>query len=144
MNILEIVRLKTFKYPTEKARRCVRNLTTHSVLVLTITAFQNPVAQAGCKNSHADYCVSSADGFDVYDGDFTHFELLGDTVTSDMKYHVRRKESVQLAEPAVREITRRSHTQLRDMISEHTSAMQGMNMSGYQSRGHWLIDRIVE
>lgn len=128
MNILEVVRLKTFKYPTEKVRRCVRNLTAHSVLVPTITAFKNPVAQAGCKNSHADYCVSSADSVDVYDGDFTHFELFVDTVTSDMKYHVRRKESVQLAEPAVRKVSRRSHTQLRDMISEHTNAMQGMNM----------------
>lgn len=37
------------------------------------------------------------DGLDDYDEDFTYFEPLGDTVTSDMKYHARRKEKERLA-----------------------------------------------
>lgn len=37
------------------------------------------------------------DGLDDYDDDFTRFEPLGDTVTSDMKFHQRRKEKARLA-----------------------------------------------
>lgn len=37
------------------------------------------------------------DGLDDYDDDFTRFEPLGDTVTSDMKFHQRRKERERLA-----------------------------------------------
>ena len=40
---------------------------------------------------------SARDGLDDYDDDFTRFEPLGDTVTSDMKYHARRKEKARLA-----------------------------------------------
>lgn len=41
---------------------------------------------------------SARDGLDDYDDDFTKFEPLGDTVTSDMKFHQRRKEKARLAE----------------------------------------------
>lgn len=41
---------------------------------------------------------SMRDGLDDYDDDFTKFEPLGDTVTSDMKFHARRKEKARLAE----------------------------------------------
>ncbi len=37
------------------------------------------------------------DGLDDYDDDFTSFEPLGDTITSDMKYHMRREEKARLA-----------------------------------------------
>ncbi len=37
------------------------------------------------------------DGLDDYDDDFTKFEPLGDTITSDMKFHQRRKEKARLA-----------------------------------------------
>jgi hypothetical protein len=40
---------------------------------------------------------AARDGLDDYDEDFTYFEPLGDTVTSDMKYHARRKEKERLA-----------------------------------------------
>jgi len=40
---------------------------------------------------------AARDGLDDYDDDFTYFEPLGDTVTSDMKYHARRKERERLA-----------------------------------------------
>lgn len=36
------------------------------------------------------------DGLNDYDGDYTVFEPLGDTVTSDMKWHVARKERERL------------------------------------------------
>jgi len=39
---------------------------------------------------------SARDGLDDYDDDFTNFEPLGDTVTSDMKFHRRRKEKARL------------------------------------------------
>ena len=37
------------------------------------------------------------DGLDDYDDDYTCFEPLGDTVTSDMKFHAARKERARLA-----------------------------------------------
>ncbi len=40
---------------------------------------------------------NARDGLDDYDDDFTNFEPLGDTVTSDMKYHARRKEKARIA-----------------------------------------------
>lgn len=40
---------------------------------------------------------AARDGLDDYDDDFTNFEPLGDTVTSDMKFHARRKEKDRLA-----------------------------------------------
>lgn len=43
------------------------------------------------------------DGLDDYDDDFTYFEPLGDTVTSDMKFHQRRKEKARLAELEAKE-----------------------------------------
>ncbi|ASJ75117.1 DUF3306 domain-containing protein [Granulosicoccus antarcticus] len=36
------------------------------------------------------------DGLDDYDGDYTSFEPLGDTVTADMKFHAARKERARL------------------------------------------------
>lgn len=36
------------------------------------------------------------DGLNDYDGDYTVFEPLGDTITSDMKWHVARKERERL------------------------------------------------
>ena len=36
------------------------------------------------------------DGLDDYDDDYTKFEPLGDTVTSDMKFHAARKERARL------------------------------------------------
>jgi len=40
---------------------------------------------------------AARDGLDDYDDDFTSFEPLGDTITSDMRYHERRKEKARLA-----------------------------------------------
>lgn len=37
------------------------------------------------------------DGLDDYDDDYTTFEPLGDTVTSDMKFHAAREEQARLA-----------------------------------------------
>ena len=36
------------------------------------------------------------DGLNDYDGDYTYFEPLGDIVTSDMKWHIARKERARL------------------------------------------------
>jgi hypothetical protein len=43
------------------------------------------------------------DGLNDYDGDYTVFEPLGDTITSDMKFHAARKERDRLAAEAARE-----------------------------------------
>lgn len=43
------------------------------------------------------------DGLNDYDGDYTVFEPLGDIVTSDMKFHIARKERDRLAAEAERE-----------------------------------------
>lgn len=47
------------------------------------------------------------DGLNDYDGDYTVFEPLGDTVTSDMKWHIARKERERL-EAEARELEQRS------------------------------------
>jgi len=47
------------------------------------------------------------DGLDDYDDDFTYFEPLGDTVTSDMKFHARRKERAREEELAREEMALR-------------------------------------
>ncbi|MFK8082428.1 MAG: DUF3306 domain-containing protein [Granulosicoccus sp.] len=41
------------------------------------------------------------DGLNDYDGDYTVFEPLGDTVTSDMKWHIARKERERLEAEAM-------------------------------------------
>jgi len=51
-------------------------------------------------DADSDYSPFMSEGVssdDDYDDDFTYFEPLGDTVTSDMKYHARRKEKDRLA-----------------------------------------------
>ena len=40
------------------------------------------------------------DGLNDYDGDYTVFEPLGDTITSDMKWHTARKEKLRQEEEA--------------------------------------------
>jgi hypothetical protein len=40
------------------------------------------------------------DGLNDYDGDYTVFEPLGDIITSDMKFHIARKERDRLAAEA--------------------------------------------
>lgn len=40
------------------------------------------------------------DGLNDYDEDYTYFEPLGDTITSDMKFHAARKERERLAKEA--------------------------------------------
>ena len=50
------------------------------------------------------------DGLDDYDGDYTSFEPLGDTVTADMKFHAARKERArQETERLAEEQVRMSH-----------------------------------
>ncbi len=43
------------------------------------------------------------DGLNDYDGDYTVFEPLGDTITSDMKFHAARKERNRLEAEAAEE-----------------------------------------
>ncbi len=43
------------------------------------------------------------DGLNDYDGDYTVFEPLGDTITADMKFHAARKERDRLAAEAEQE-----------------------------------------
>lgn len=46
------------------------------------------------------------DGLNDYDGDYTQFEPLGDTITSDMKFHAARKERERLEREAELEAER--------------------------------------
>lgn len=50
---------------------------------------------------HFNAVLTTGDDLDVYNEDFTYFEPLADTVTSDMKYHTRRKEKAVLAMIAI-------------------------------------------
>ena len=54
---------------------------------------------------------AARDGLDDYDDDFTHFEPLGDTVTSDMKFHARRKEKERLAKLEQERLAREAQEQ---------------------------------
>ncbi len=59
------------------------------------------------------------DGLNDYDGDFTAFEPLGDTVTSDMKFHAARKEKARLeAEMAASEEQARLEAEQEALVEE--------------------------
>ena len=59
------------------------------------------------------------DGLNDYDGDFTVFEPLGDTVTSDMKFHAARKEKARLeAEMAASEEQARLEAEQNALVEE--------------------------
>ena len=60
------------------------------------------------------------DGLDDYDDDFTKFEPLGDTITSDMKFHQRRKEKARLArlEEERLEEEKRKQQEAQDSLAE--------------------------
>lgn len=59
------------------------------------------------------------DGLNDYDGDFTSFEPLGDTVTSDMKFHAARKEKARLeAEMAASEEQARLEAEQEGLVEE--------------------------
>lgn len=53
--------------------------------------------QAALRQIFAAPRYNIRDGLNDYDGDYTVFEPLGDTVTSDMKFHAARKEAARLA-----------------------------------------------
>ncbi|MFK7995486.1 MAG: DUF3306 domain-containing protein [Granulosicoccus sp.] len=57
------------------------------------------------------------DGLNDYDGDYTVFEPLGDTVTSDMKWHIARKERERL-EAEARELEERERQALESLEAE--------------------------
>ena len=57
------------------------------------------------------------DGLNDYDGDYTVFEPLGDTVTSDMKWHIARKERERL-EAEARELELQEHLELEQKTPE--------------------------
>ncbi|OED37483.1 hypothetical protein AB833_23325 [Chromatiales bacterium (ex Bugula neritina AB1)] len=65
---------------------------------------------------------ASRDGLDDYDDDFTRFEPLGDTITSDMKFHERRKEKARLAE--LEEEERRRLAEQSDQNAEDQGASE--------------------
>ena len=63
------------------------------------------------------------DGLNDYDGDYTVFEPLGDTITSDMKWHTARKERERL-EAQAREEEQREHECL-EQEQQQTSEERG-------------------
>ena len=63
------------------------------------------------------------DGLNDYDGDYTVFEPLGDTITSDMKWHTARKERERL-EAQAREEEQREHERL-EQEQQRTSEERG-------------------
>ena len=58
------------------------------------------------------------DGLNDYDGDFTVFEPLGDTITSDMKFHAARKEKARLEAERIDEEARLEAERLAAQESE--------------------------
>ncbi len=58
------------------------------------------------------------DGLDDYDDDFTRFEPLGNTVTSDMKFHQRRKERERLAKLEEEQKALEEQAQTDDDVSD--------------------------
>ena len=65
---------------------------------------------------------AARDGLDDYDDDFTHFEPLGDTVTSDMKFHARRKEKERLAKLEQERLAREAQEQSVSETAESDGA----------------------
>ncbi len=71
------------------------------------------------------------DGLDDYDDDYTYFEPLGETITSDMKFHAARKERARLE--TLREKTECSPIEgdpIEDNPSEDNSAERGATEGG--------------
>ncbi|MEE9320701.1 MAG: DUF3306 domain-containing protein [Granulosicoccus sp.] len=65
------------------------------------------------------------DGLNDYDGDYTVFEPLGDTVTSDMKFHTARKERERLlALEEEREATEASAEEARVSSQEQPASVE--------------------
>lgn len=59
------------------------------------------------------------DGLNDYDGDYTVFEPLGDTVTADMKFHAARKERERIeAEQRAAELVEQEEQQKEDELLE--------------------------
>ena len=58
------------------------------------------------------------DGLNDYDDDFTYFEPLGDTVTSDMKWHTARKERERIERERLEEEARASETESENTASD--------------------------
>ena len=76
-----------------------------------VSAFLNKGVSAALRKAALRHVFSQPaynvrDGLNDYDGDYTVFEPLGDTVTSDMKWHIARKERERL-EAEARELEQR-------------------------------------
>lgn len=66
-----------------------------------VSAFFNKGVSAALRKAALRYVFQQPefnvrDGLNDYDGDYTVFEPLGDTITSDMKFHAARKEKNRL------------------------------------------------
>lgn len=66
-----------------------------------VSAFFNKGVSAALRKAALRYVFQQPefnvrDGLNDYDGDYTVFEPLGDTITSDMKFHAARKEKARL------------------------------------------------
>ncbi len=64
------------------------------------------------------------DGLNDYDDDFTYFEPLGDTVTSDMKWHTARKERERLEREKLEEEARLAEEAKAAESEDETTAVE--------------------
>ncbi|MDC0434354.1 DUF3306 domain-containing protein [bacterium] len=77
------------------------------------------------------------DGLNDYDGDYTVFEPLGDTITSDMKWHTARKERERL-EAQAREEEKREQQRLEE--EQHAALEESCAEGDSQDTEDQVID----
>ena len=77
------------------------------------------------------------DGLNDYDGDYTVFEPLGDTITSDMKWHTARKERERL-EAQAREEEKREQERLEE--EQHAALEESCAEGDSQDNDDQVID----
>jgi len=95
---LEIANAEVNEVPTDADMVAIETLDADSDYTPFMSeGVSSELRKAALKKLFFSGKFAARDGLDDYDDDFTYFEPLGDTVTSDMKYHARRKEKNRLA-----------------------------------------------
>lgn len=116
-----------------------------------VSAFFNKGVSAALRKAALRYVFQQPefnvrDGLNDYDGDYTVFEPLGDTITSDMKFHAARKEKARLeAEAEAKKAEEESQLRQEKMEEERiqqeageqsdSDAQETSEQSGASSKG---------
>lgn len=129
-----------------------------------VSAFLNKGVSAALRKAALRHVFSQPaynvrDGLNDYDGDYTVFEPLGDTVTSDMKWHIARKERERLEaeareleqrrlevgnEQEIKEVQAEEEAQTEQEPHERQAEQQSQELEGDQAEREAQTDQQVQ